>query len=236
MLAQAGAQLNHLRVRDPKAAGLVIAIDQEHARGIASLIHERLGVLPTIATSDDPDASRKISAFSESSSPWIVAVRMVSEGVDIPRLRVGVWATNTVTELFFRQAVGRLVRWRQGLARQAAYMFIPDDHRLRLYATGIAEQRRHNLRKREKDDFFGGEGDGEKPARESPRGRGRGAAVAVLGHLGRAAGRTWPAAGGGTAPSSAFDSEPDDGEADAIPDLVGTPTRRAPAAAARRSC
>jgi superfamily II DNA or RNA helicase len=162
VLVQAGAQLAHLRARDPSAAGLVIAIDQEHARGIAQLIKERLGELPTIATSDDPDASRKISAFSESNAPWIVAVKMVSEGVDIPRLRVGVYATNTVTELFFRQAVGRLVRWRGGLSKQAAYMFIPDDYRLRTFATGIAEQRRHSLRKRADDEIFGDRE--EKPA------------------------------------------------------------------------
>jgi superfamily II DNA or RNA helicase len=66
---------------------------------------------------------------------------MVSEGVDIPRLRVGVYATNTVTELFFRQAVGRLVRWNARLGRQAAYMFIPDDVRLRKFGGAIAEQR-----------------------------------------------------------------------------------------------
>jgi len=113
-----------------------------------------------VATSDDPDASEKIARFSESGAPWIVAVRMVSEGVDIPRLRVGVYATNTITELFFRQAVGRLVRWSARLGKQAAYMFIPDDIRLRKFATAIAEQRRHTLRK-ESDD--GDEGPGERP-------------------------------------------------------------------------
>jgi hypothetical protein len=76
---------------------------------------------------------------------------MVSEGVDIPRLRVGVYATNTVTELFFRQAVGRLVRWNARLAKQAAYMFIPDDVRLRKFGAAIAEQRRHSLRKESRD-------------------------------------------------------------------------------------
>jgi superfamily II DNA or RNA helicase len=166
VLAQAGAQLEHLRTRDPSAAGLVIATDQDHARGIAEIIHKQLGVMPTVATSDDPDASRKISAFSDSTSPWIVAVRMVSEGVDIPRLRVGVYATNTVTELFFRQAVGRLVRWRKGLARQAAYMFIPDDYRLRAFANGIAEQRRHSLRKKSDDERDGRFGDEEGRQRE----------------------------------------------------------------------
>jgi superfamily II DNA or RNA helicase len=169
VLAQAGAQLSHLRMRDPRAAGLVIAIDQEHARGIANILHERLGVTPVIATSDDPEASKKISAFSRSNVPWIVAVRMVSEGVDIPRLRLGVYATNTVTELFFRQAVGRLVRWTGALANQTAYMFIPDDLRLRTYSANIAEQRRHSLRKREEDEpGFGEEDPGPAGEREAP--------------------------------------------------------------------
>ena len=60
----------------------------------------------TVAVSEDPQASAKISTFAGGNAPWIVAVRMVSEGVDIPRLRVGVYATTTTTELFFRQAVG----------------------------------------------------------------------------------------------------------------------------------
>src|SRR5206468_8319308 len=117
-----------------------------------AIMEERLGITPTIATSDDPSASDKISRFADGIAPWIVAVRMVSEGVDIPRLRVGVYATNTVTELFFRQAVGRLVRWNSRLARQAAYMFIPDDVRLRKFGAGIAEQRRHSLRKRDDEE------------------------------------------------------------------------------------
>jgi hypothetical protein len=145
----------------------VIAIDQEHARGIAQIMYDDLGVSATVATSDDPEASQKISAFAEGSAPWLVAVRMVSEGVDIPRLRVGVYATNTVTELFFRQAVGRLVRWRGGLGRQAAYMFIPDDHRLRTFAGAIAEQRRHNLRKLD-DERLPGEEEGPPPAAREP--------------------------------------------------------------------
>jgi superfamily II DNA or RNA helicase len=76
---------------------------------------------------------------------------MVSEGVDIPRLRVGVYATTTTTELFFRQAVGRLVRWTRGVPRQRSWLFIPDDPRLRRHAAAIAEQRRHSLRKDDRD-------------------------------------------------------------------------------------
>ena len=147
VLEQAHAQLAHLRQRDPRAGGLIIAMDQEHARGIARVMTERLRVVPVVATSDEAAASDKISSFVSGIAPWIVAVRMVSEGVDIPRLRVGVYATNTITDLFFRQAVGRLVRWVESGGRQNAYMFIPDDVRLRTFGATIAEQRRHSLRR-----------------------------------------------------------------------------------------
>jgi superfamily II DNA or RNA helicase len=80
---------------------------------------------------------------------------MVSEGVDIPRLRVGVYASTVVTELFFRQAVGRFVRWTRGLASQKAYVYLPDDPRLRQHAFQIAEARRHVLRPpADRDDEF----------------------------------------------------------------------------------
>jgi superfamily II DNA or RNA helicase len=148
VLTEAHERLTAIRRVHPEAAGLVIATDQAHANGIAALLARRCGVSVTVATSDDPLASAKIARFAASTDPWIVAVRMVSEGVDIPRLRVGVFATNTTTELFFRQAVGRLVRWTRGVRSQRAYLFIPDDPRLRRWATGIAEQRRHSVAKR----------------------------------------------------------------------------------------
>ena len=148
VLAQAHGRLTMVRRHYRDAGGLVIAMDQDHARGIAALMTRTVGVKPVVATSEDPSASAKIAAFANSRDPWIVAVRMVSEGVDIPRLRVGVFATNTTTELFFRQAVGRLVRWRRGTGNDPAAMFIPDDPRLRTWAVSLAEQRNHSLRRR----------------------------------------------------------------------------------------
>ncbi len=147
VLRQAHEQLLTIRRRQPGAGGLVIATDQDHARGIAEIMQGRLGIRAVVATSDDPEASTRISRFGAGSEPWIVAVRMVSEGVDIPRLRVGVFATTTTTELFFRQAVGRLVRWTPGTTGQKSFLFIPDEPRLRARAFAIAEQRRHCLRR-----------------------------------------------------------------------------------------
>jgi superfamily II DNA or RNA helicase len=151
VLREAVERLDSIRAVHPTAGGLVIAIDQDHARGIASLLRARFGQQATVVTSDDPDASGKIARFAASSEPWLVAVRMVSEGVDIPRLRVGVYATTTTTELFFRQAVGRFVRWTHGVKDQKAFLYIPDDPKLRSRAFQIADQRRHSLRKREQE-------------------------------------------------------------------------------------
>ena len=153
VLSEAVTRLDEIRETHPEAGGLVIATDQDHARGIASILSNRFGQAATVVTSDDPDASARIATFSADTAPWLVAVRMVSEGVDIPRLRVGVYATTTTTELFFRQAVGRFVRWTPGLRNQKAYLFIPDDDRLRSRAFQIADQRRHSLRKREQERF-----------------------------------------------------------------------------------
>ncbi len=153
VLRQAHEQLLAIRATQPDAGGLVIATDQDHARGIAPVLRDRFKVKAVVATSDDPDASTHISRFASSADPWIVAVRMVSEGVDIPRLRVGVFATTTTTELFFRQAVGRLVRWTRGTKGQKSFLYIPDEPRLRARAFAIAEQRRHSLR--HEDRVFG---------------------------------------------------------------------------------
>lgn len=168
VLRDAVDRLTDVRRIQPDAGGLVIATDQDHAKGIAALLRSRFGVGATVVTSDDPEASDRIHAFADGRDPWLVAVRMVSEGVDIPRLRVGVYATTTTTDLFFRQAVGRFVRWVPGVRDQRAWLFLPDDPRLRIRASEIAEARRHSLRRtrREDEDETGRDGDGRADLRD----------------------------------------------------------------------
>ncbi len=148
VLTRADEKLRQIRRTSPDAGGLVISIDQDHARGVAALLERWTGEKPAIAVSDDPRASEVIDRFAGGDQAWIVTVRMISEGVDIPRLRVGVHATTTVTPLFFRQAVGRIARWTPGQASQKAYFYVPDDSRLRYHAQTIAEQRRHSINER----------------------------------------------------------------------------------------
>jgi superfamily II DNA or RNA helicase len=151
-IARAHAHLQYVRRNEPSAGGLVICVDHAHAKTVASLLR-KLGTQPTIVLSDDNDASKKILEYAKSDSEWIVAVRMVSEGVDIPRLSVGLFATSTTTELFFRQAVGRIVRMSKKAS--TAMMFIPNDPRIVAHAHNMAESRVHSLKKDDvvEDDF-----------------------------------------------------------------------------------
>ena len=98
------------------AGGLVIAADSEHARRIAKLLREATGRAPSSCSTPRRGPPRSWPSSPRSRDPWIVAVNMVSEGVDIPRLRVGVYATAAKTPLIFRQIVGRFVRTMPGRA------------------------------------------------------------------------------------------------------------------------
>lgn len=137
VLRQADARLTEHREQMPDAAGLVVAGDQYKARRYAAMLARICGEEPALAISDEPDASQRIAEFVAGSSRWIVAVAMVSEGVDIPRLAVGVYATNVAAELFFRQVVGRFVRTRDPEDFTVSSLYIPSVQPLVSYASEI---------------------------------------------------------------------------------------------------
>jgi superfamily II DNA or RNA helicase len=147
VLRDADARLTEVRGEGhPDAGGLVIASDQEHARAIAARLGSISGNQPELVMSDEPGASKRIADFAASDRRWLVSVLMVSEGVDIPRLRVGVYATAARTELFFRQVVGRFIRTTPGgPRRQMSYLLMPADSRLKALAHEIELERRHAL-------------------------------------------------------------------------------------------
>ncbi len=146
VLRDGDAKLSEVRADGhPDAGGLVIASNQDHARAIAARLGSVSGERPELVMSDEPDASRRIADFASSDRRWLVSVLMVSEGVDIPRLRVGVYATAARTELFFRQVVGRFIRTTPGPHRQMSYLLMPADPRLKALAREIELERRHAL-------------------------------------------------------------------------------------------
>jgi superfamily II DNA or RNA helicase len=172
VLRDADARLSEVRADGhPDAGGLVIASDQEHARAIAARLGAISGQQPELVMSDEPGASRRIADFASSDRRWLVSVLMVSEGVDIPRLRVGVYATAARTELFFRQVVGRFIRTTPGPRLQMSYLLIPADPRLKALAHEIELERRHALDlSPEAEEEEGEEFDDPDPERPEPGG------------------------------------------------------------------
>ena len=143
VLAAADKRLTEVRRGVPDAGALVIASNQTSARAYARILEGITGKKPTVVLSDDAGASARIEEFSASNDRWMVAVRMVSEGVDVPRLAVGVYATSTSTPLFFAQAVGRFVRARR--RGETASVFLPSVPVILEHAARLEDERDHAL-------------------------------------------------------------------------------------------
>ncbi|SFX37684.1 DEAD/DEAH box helicase [Streptomyces atratus] len=148
VLSAADKRLTEVRKGIPDAGGLVIATDQESAREYAKILKRVTGEKATVVLSDEKAASKRIDQFSADDSRWMVAVRMVSEGVDVPRLAVGVYATTISTPLFFAQAVGRFVRSRR--RGETASVFVPTIPMLLDFANEMEVERDHVLDKPKK--------------------------------------------------------------------------------------
>jgi superfamily II DNA or RNA helicase len=152
ILREADTKLRAIRSDGhPDAAGLVIAADSDHARRIAAQLREATGRAPVVVLHAEPRAAAKLAAFTQAKDPWIVAVNMVSEGVDIPRLRVGVYATAAKTPLVFRQIVGRFVRTLAGRVPEPSWLYVPADPILRDHAASVETELRYARRQRDED-------------------------------------------------------------------------------------
>lgn len=149
VLAAADERLTAVRKSIPDAGGLVIATDQKAARAYAERLEGISGQRPTVVLSDDAGASDRIAEFSAGDGRWMIAVRMVSEGVDVPRLAVGVYATSASTPLFFAQAIGRFVRARK--RGETATVFLPSVPQLLGLAAEMEVERDHALGEKRDD-------------------------------------------------------------------------------------
>ena len=145
VLRAAHTRLLKIRTNMPDAGGLVIASDTTTARAYAKLLEKISSTPVTVVLSDESGSSARIDEFSSSTDEWMVAVRMVSEGVDVPRLAVGVYATSASTPLFFAQAIGRFVRSR--MPGESASVFLPSVPVLLRLAEEMEVSRDHVLGK-----------------------------------------------------------------------------------------
>jgi hypothetical protein len=144
VIAAMDDRISHLRATSmPDAAGIVLASDQDDAREYAAIVARVTGSKPALILSDDPKASKKIERFTHSDERFAVCVRMISEGVDIPRAACLAWMTSYRTPLFFAQAVGRVVRARR--PGEAATVFLPAVRPLLALAAEMEAERNHVL-------------------------------------------------------------------------------------------
>lgn len=144
---QADAELTRIRAipGQDRSGGLIIARDIFHARAMAPVLRAPGAAPIPVVASDDRESSRIIKNFRHSTDRWLISVKMVSEGVDIPRLRVMIFATNVTTRLFFRQAVGRVIRG----SEPPAVVYIPKDPVLVSLAKEFRDERIDALKQAE---------------------------------------------------------------------------------------
>ncbi|HWH26040.1 MAG TPA: DEAD/DEAH box helicase [Pseudolysinimonas sp.] len=152
VLSAADRRLSEVRQSVPDAGGLVIASDQTMARAYAEILFTLTGQKPVVVLSDEAGSSERIQTFADGDQRWMVAVRMVSEGVDVPRLSVGVYATSASTPLFFAQAIGRFVRARR--RGELASIFVPSVPILLALASELERERDHALDREQTDDLL----------------------------------------------------------------------------------
>lgn len=142
VIAAMDERITHLRESGmADAAGIVLATDQDDARAYAEIVEQITGDRPVLILSDDPKASEKIAAFTVGTQRFAVCVRMVSEGVDVPRAACLAWMTSYRTPLFFAQGVGRVVRARG--PGESATVFLPAVRPLLALAAELEDERNH---------------------------------------------------------------------------------------------
>ena len=147
MLEWGAKKLDDLRLRMPNAGGLVIAPNIEMAEYMAMLIEKIEGEAPMLVHSQLGNPEARIKAFRSTDKRWIVSVAMISEGVDIKRLRVLVHLPNSLTELAFRQAIGRVVRTAGPDDDTRAYVVMPSTGIFEAFARRIEREMSPGKRK-----------------------------------------------------------------------------------------
>jgi len=132
-------KLSSIRKQHSNAGGLIVAATVEHANKISEILYRRTGDQAYIATYREEDPLNIINTFKFNSEKWIISVGMISEGTNIPRLRVCCHLTRVKTELHFRQVLGRILR-SNNEANEEGFLFMPAEPNLLEYATRVAQE------------------------------------------------------------------------------------------------
>jgi superfamily II DNA or RNA helicase len=141
ILSQGITRLNKERGLASDAGGLIVSASVSHAKQIQRLLHE-LGEPSELVTYQENDPESLIQKFKHSTQKWIISIGMISEGTNIPRLRVCCYLSLVTTELYFRQVLGRVLR-AQYSTTETGYLVMPAHPRLLEFANRLAEEVPH---------------------------------------------------------------------------------------------
>jgi len=139
LLNKANNKLNDLRKKSPDAAGLIVTSSVSHAHKVHAILSDQLGETADIVTYMEEDAVSTIQSFKGAMSKWVISVGMISEGTNIPRLRVCCHLTRVKTELYFRQVLGRILR-SDNVSASKGYLYAPAEPSLVKYSHRISEE------------------------------------------------------------------------------------------------
>jgi superfamily II DNA or RNA helicase len=145
--------LTRTRRRFPNAGALFTcrpgrgeSSEDKHVHQIAQKIRQYTGKEVVVVTHVDKNSEGKIAAFRNSYTPYLVAVNMVSEGVDIPRLRAIGFMRYISSEMMFRQIVGRSVRMTDDEDGTASMIFMPKFQLMHQFALNMEGEALQGLR------------------------------------------------------------------------------------------
>jgi superfamily II DNA or RNA helicase len=153
-IAKSHKKLLEVRKTVPDAAALALCMDQDHADAIAKVITAETGCYPSVIVSDTERTNDSVEGFTKKKSEWLVAVRKVSEGTDIKRLQVLCYLTNYTSDLFFRQAIGRVSRVRNN-GDPDGYVYLPATPRLLNCVLRLEQSQVIGMREREELERLG---------------------------------------------------------------------------------
>lgn len=137
-LSLATERLDLIRQDNPHAAGLVVALSIAHARKIQKILSHTFGQSSILVSHQDPNAQSTIERFRRGKSKWIISIGMIAEGTDIPRLQVCCHLSNILTELFFRQVLGRILRITDA-SNQQSWLYTLAEENLVQFAQSIED-------------------------------------------------------------------------------------------------
>ncbi len=125
------------RYQQPRAQMIIYVDSQEEGRKMQEVFRQETGETLPLAISDNPESGQVLKNAAEGNGIGLITVKMASEGYNNVNAVIAVYLT-TITEIApFTQMITRVVRKPQPKDQGVAYVYAPNDPRLREHASSL---------------------------------------------------------------------------------------------------